>query len=112
MANHFLEIGWLEFEIISRWSLGSSQAIVQSINRETALTVSEADIKRTGLFLESQQVLLDDPQTLLRKSRLAARKKIRQRAQVPGVPLPLLPRPHPAAGCLSRQHPEIGRAHV
>lgn len=75
VANHFLEIGWLEFEIISRWSLGSSQAIVQSINRETALTVSEADIKRTGLFLESQQVLLDDPQTLLRKSRLAARKK-------------------------------------
>ena len=48
---------------------------VCSSDLETALTVSEADIKRTGLFLESQQVLLDDPQTLLRKSRLAARKK-------------------------------------
>ncbi len=75
VTNRFLEIGWLEFEIISRWPLGNAQAIVAAVNRETALTIDEADIKRTGSFLEAQQLLHNDPQTLLRKNRLAAQRK-------------------------------------
>lgn len=75
VGNRFLEIGWLEFEIISRWPLGDAQAIVAAVNRETALTIDEADIKRTGLFLNGQQLLHNDPQTLFRSSQQAARKK-------------------------------------
>lgn len=75
VANRFMEIGWLEFEIISRWRLAEAQAIVRAVNRETALTIDADDIKRTGLFLDSQQLLLNDPQTIVRKHQEAAQRK-------------------------------------
>ena len=68
VGNRFVEIGWLEFEIISRWRLADAQAIVTAVNRETALTIDANDIKRTGLFLDSQQFLTSDRQALLRSA--------------------------------------------
>ncbi len=75
VGNRFFEIGWLEFEIISRWRLNNAQAIIAAVNRETALTIGENDIKRTGLFLDNQQLLLNDAATLARKHRQAAQRK-------------------------------------
>ena len=75
VGNRFLEIGWLEFEIISRWPLNSARAIVAAVNRETALTIDDTDIKRTGLFLDSQQLLLNDVKTLLHKQQVASQQK-------------------------------------
>ena len=75
VGNRFVEIGWLEFEIISRWRLADAQAIVTAVNRETALTIDANDIKRTGLFLDSQQFLTSDRQALLRRHQMASAQK-------------------------------------
>lgn len=37
-AHKFYRIGWLEFEVLSRWSLASAEAILESIRRETTLS--------------------------------------------------------------------------
>ena len=64
VGNRFLEIGWLEFEILSRWHLANTEAIVNAVNNETALFIDEVDIRRTGIFFENQQFLQSPSQTL------------------------------------------------
>ncbi len=44
-ANRFFQLGWPAFEILSRWSLDDTQAIVDAVNRETTLTVSLDDVE-------------------------------------------------------------------
>ncbi len=44
-ARHrFLRIGWLEFEILSRWGIGDGAGIAQSIAEETTIRAEEADV--------------------------------------------------------------------
>ena len=51
-ANKFYQIGWLAFEILSRWELGEPEAIVQSIEQETTLDVSIDTVRSVANFLE------------------------------------------------------------
>lgn len=57
VSNRFLQIGWLEFEIISRWDLGDAAAIVALVNRETCLEIELEDVALVGQFLWHQQFL-------------------------------------------------------
>ncbi len=43
--NKFFLIGWLEYEIISRWHLGDPEKIITSIQNETTLQVEMQDIE-------------------------------------------------------------------
>jgi len=44
-ARHrFFRIGWLQFEILSRWGLGRSDVVADSINAETTIRAKEADV--------------------------------------------------------------------
>ncbi|WP_233237254.1 HlyD family efflux transporter periplasmic adaptor subunit [Bordetella sp. LUAb4] len=56
-ANRFFQIGWPAFEILARWAMDDVAAIVASVNRETTLRVSVADVE-TLLRMLSQQNLL------------------------------------------------------
>ena len=77
VTNRFIEIGWQEFEILNRWYMGSADAIIQSVNSETTLTIDEEDIRVIGMFLNSQNFLLDDPQAAVaRQKRVFDAKKI------------------------------------
>jgi putative peptide zinc metalloprotease protein len=51
-ANRFYQISWPAFEILSRWELGSSEAISESIGRETTLSVTDDDIRGMISFLD------------------------------------------------------------
>ncbi len=62
VANRFLEIGWLEFEILSRWRLGNAETIVAKVNRETSLKIEVEDVLTAGRFLQSQGFL--EPESL------------------------------------------------
>ena len=57
-ANKFFQLGWPAFEILSRWRLGSLQAVIETVNRETTLSISENDVLGVITFLE-QNFLLD-----------------------------------------------------
>lgn len=56
-ANHFYQIGWVAFEILSRWSLATADAIVSAVNSETTLEIDTDTIKSVVDFLERHHLL-------------------------------------------------------
>ena len=48
IKNKYFNIGWKEFEIISRWGLGSAMRISSAINSDTTLAVSVEDVVITS----------------------------------------------------------------
>ncbi|SMF80510.1 putative peptide zinc metalloprotease protein [Tistlia consotensis] len=78
-ANRFLRIGWLEFEILSRWALGDAAAIARSIARETPIPADIDDVERFKRFAEMAGLLRSaDP---LQTERLKA--EVERRRQSP-----------------------------
>lgn len=57
VRHQFFRIGWLEFEIINRWRLGSAERIVEGVNRETTLAIDINNITEIYRFLLSNQLL-------------------------------------------------------
>ena len=71
--NRFFRIGWIDFEILLRWSQRSAETIVQSINDETTLTVDDRDVAALLHFLEQHSLLqADSPNAVDRLRRLSA----------------------------------------
>lgn len=59
IANRFYHIGWLEFELLSRWHLRQSSLIIDATKSETTLHPSDIDIQRLLIFLQ-QNLLVND----------------------------------------------------
>lgn len=57
LGNRFLRIGWLEFEFLQRWRLGSAAAVLAAINAETTLRASAEQLTGFVRFLGAQQLL-------------------------------------------------------
>jgi len=55
--NRFFRIGWLEFELLSRWKTGLSSALLQQVNARTTLHAELADIMELLDFLKSNQLV-------------------------------------------------------
>ncbi|MDR3491411.1 MAG: HlyD family efflux transporter periplasmic adaptor subunit [Gammaproteobacteria bacterium] len=51
--NKFFIIGWVEYELLSRWDLGTAEAIIESVNQETTLHVDMQDIESMVNFLKN-----------------------------------------------------------
>jgi putative peptide zinc metalloprotease protein len=51
-ANRFYRIGWLEFEILSRWGLGDVEAVARAVSRETPIRITPAHIEAFIRFAE------------------------------------------------------------
>jgi putative peptide zinc metalloprotease protein len=77
-ARHrFFRIGWLEFEILSRWSLRRSDAVAQSVNSETTIQATEADVIATYQFLGVSGLLAPNgPEGTARMAAELARRRI------------------------------------
>jgi putative peptide zinc metalloprotease protein len=72
VANRYYRLGWLEFEILCRWHLGSSAEIANRIERETTLRPTPADIDGFVQFLGGAELLRSSgPEAT---SRLCSRK--------------------------------------
>jgi putative peptide zinc metalloprotease protein len=55
-ANRFYRIGWLDFEILSRWEMGSQERILHSVNQGTTLRLSPAHVERFSRFAEANNL--------------------------------------------------------
>lgn len=42
--NRFFQIGWAAFEILSRWPLGTVEAVVEAVNSQTTLHIETSDV--------------------------------------------------------------------
>lgn len=74
LRNQFFEIGWLEFELLARWSAaGDADALVEAVAQETALEPEIDEVKELISFLELNQLLAPDS----KEHRQALRKRMR-----------------------------------
>jgi putative peptide zinc metalloprotease protein len=56
-ANRFYQLSWPAFELLSRWTLGSLQAVADTVNRETTLRVTLDDAQALQHMLERCHLL-------------------------------------------------------
>ena len=67
VRNAFFRIDWTTFEILSRWSLGQAQAIVDAVNAATPLELEVEDVLAVLRFLGDNQLLrVDSPESTAR----------------------------------------------
>ena len=55
--NKFYRIGWLDFELLLRWSLVDIASIVQDVNAETTLDVDTDNVAELSTFLSENKLL-------------------------------------------------------
>ena len=57
VSNRFFRIGWIDFELLLRWSIGNAQALVESVNSETTLFIEPRDVDGLLSFLSQHDLL-------------------------------------------------------
>ncbi|MBX3619153.1 MAG: HlyD family efflux transporter periplasmic adaptor subunit [Rhizobacter sp.] len=57
-ANRFYELRWAAFEVLSRWSLGSAERVLEAVRRETTLQLAAADLEGLLHMLAHNHLLL------------------------------------------------------
>jgi putative peptide zinc metalloprotease protein len=76
-AHRYYRIGWLEFEILSRWPLGSAMAIADAVNRHTPMDIRPEDVERVAGFVLAHGLVTDPtPEGSRRLARIAASRRI------------------------------------
>ncbi len=60
VTNRFCRIGWLEFELLARWSMRSPKSILASVAADTVLQPTAEDLQGLIEFLQNQQLLRAD----------------------------------------------------
>ena len=58
ITNQFYQIGWLEFELLSRWRLGEKEAIIAKTNQETPLNASSQELEGLLEFLTKSKLVV------------------------------------------------------
>ena len=79
--NRFFRIGWMEHEILLRWSLGDTQLIAEQIKLETVLNVEEQDVKAFAEFLNANQLLYPASEEAVKRLKMqvmSSRKNLAQ----------------------------------
>ena len=83
-TNRFYQIGWAAFEILSRWSLGTAEAVVDAVNAQTTASVDAQDVAALAQFLAGHHLTAAvDARDTARLAAAAARHR-------PGVAMWLL----------------------
>jgi putative peptide zinc metalloprotease protein len=57
VRHAFFRIGWLEFEVLSRWQLGAASKIAAEVNDDTSLKISTRQVEDVQHFLMINQLL-------------------------------------------------------
>ena len=75
--NLFFRIGWLEFEILSRWDSRRADKLAQRVNRETTLHIDTSHVEALARFLISSQLVESRGKEAIRRlcQQAAAAKK-------------------------------------
>jgi|LGVF01.1.fsa_nt_gb putative peptide zinc metalloprotease protein len=55
--NRFFRIGWLEFELLSRWHAGNAEALIQQVNTGTTLHADISHLINLIEFLKTSQLI-------------------------------------------------------
>jgi len=61
VRNQFFHLDWPSFELLSRWHLGSAQAVAAAVEAETTLALGADDVARLLDFLRLNELLAPRP---------------------------------------------------
>jgi putative peptide zinc metalloprotease protein len=76
-THRFYQIGWTAFEILSRWPLGTVEAVVGAVNAQTTLHVDAEDVIELARFLAGHHLsMAATPEDSARLADAAARQKL------------------------------------
>lgn len=76
-THRFYQIGWAAFEILSRWSLGTVDAVVGAVNAQTTLHVDDEDVSGLARFLAGHHLTVAiTPEDNARLADAARRQKL------------------------------------
>lgn len=76
-ANRFYQIGWVAFEILSRWSLGTAEAVAKAVAAQTTASVDVEDVLGLAHFLTGHHLTLAaNAQDTARLNAAAARQRL------------------------------------
>ena len=56
--NLFFSLGWMEHAMLTRWNLGTPAAVVNAVNRDTTLTISEQQVLALADFLVTKNLVI------------------------------------------------------
>jgi putative peptide zinc metalloprotease protein len=59
VRNKFFSIGWLAFQLLSRWTVGEASLLIERIKNESALDINKEDIQSLLSFLYANSLTLD-----------------------------------------------------
>jgi len=60
MRGRFFRIGWLEFELLKRWSCGDAQALMVAVSQETLLRPSLEEVQAVKEFVLQHELAVND----------------------------------------------------
>ena len=76
VANRFFRIGWLEFELLSRWTQEDPGAVLASVNIQTPLEASAQELADfAGFLVQHQLVRTSDAAGVANLSRIHAKSR-------------------------------------
>lgn len=67
--NKFFIIGWPEYEIVKRWSLGDPEKIINEVNEQTTLNVNSEDIDNLIRFLADNFLFRESGYSIQKKAK-------------------------------------------
>lgn len=59
VRNKYFSIGWLAFQLLSRWTIGKASLLIDKLKRESALDVNHDDIESMLSFLYANSLTLN-----------------------------------------------------
>ncbi len=59
IRNKYFSIGWMAFQLLSRWSVGKASLLIERIKKESALDIQNTDIQILLSFLYANSLTLD-----------------------------------------------------
>ena len=57
VCNRFFRIGWIDFEILLRWAIGSPKGVADAVCAQTTLEIDESDVHSLVAFLDQHSLL-------------------------------------------------------
>lgn len=75
LRTRYFKLGWVEYELLSRWHLVHPEHIVASVNQETTLSVSPDDINKLIVFLENNELIFATKAEALNNLRAKSERK-------------------------------------
>ena len=72
--NRFFRIGWIDFEMLLRWTIGSPKGVADAVSAQTTLEVDETDVHSLVAFLDQHNLLRANTPELVDRLCLRARQ--------------------------------------